>query len=59
MGMMAEGSRAGVVCVRLRFFDGPQDDNLVLPTTGGDDDEEKMGGLKGIREFAVQLFCLI
>ena len=58
MGMMAEGSRAGVVCVGLRSFAEPQDDNLVLPTTGGNDDE-KMGDLKRIREFAVQLFCLI
>ena len=40
--MMAEGSRAGVVCVGLRFFDGHQDDNLVLPTTGGDDDDVGM-----------------
>jgi hypothetical protein len=41
-GMMGEGSRVGVVCVGHRSFAGPQDDNLVSPTTCGDDGAEKM-----------------
>ena len=42
-GMMGEGSRVGVVCVGHRSFAGPQDDNLVLPTTCGDDGGEEDG----------------
>ncbi|MGV7229497.1 MAG: hypothetical protein ACQ9IQ_12645 [Nitrospirales bacterium] len=41
-GMMGEGSRVGVVCVGHRSFAGPQDDNLVSPTTCGDDGAERM-----------------